>query len=396
MTTKFKGPAPLRVPSAEQTKEVSLNDLIGRNFEAPDLSDLALSLEGKTALITGAGGSIGSEMARQLAALPLKELVLVESSEYNLYKIMEELDDVEVSVVPKLVNICDPVSLEAVFYNHRPDFIYHAAAYKHVHIVEANPNSGILNNILGTLNLLNLADRFEVKKFTFISTDKAVRPANLMGATKRVGELLINEFAREKGLDCSSVRFGNVAGSSGSLIPKLIGQIKENRPLTITDKRMTRYFMLIPEAIGLVLKSSQCAHKGSVTLLNMGPSVPVIDIAKKLLKLSGKSPESYPIVFTGKRPGEKLYEELSLDAANIFKGGRQFAALTEGDRPFKDFIFNGKRYSKVSEAAIDMVFLARNGSDRAAKLLWAALQSEFETLEKTTEELGELRMPEVA
>lgn len=396
MTTKFTKMAPTPIEPAAPSKEVSLDELIGRNFEAPDLSDLAENLKGKRVLVTGAGGSIGSELARQIAMLPIKELVLVENSEYNLYKILEELDDAPISVKGKLVNICDPQALETVFSELRPDFVYHAAAFKHVHIVEENSNSGILNNILGTMNLLGLSHRFEVEKFVFISTDKAVRPANLMGATKRVGELLVSEFARDKGLNCSSVRFGNVAGSSGSLIPKLKKQIREGKALTITDKRMTRFFMLIPEAVGLVLKSSQSATPGSITLLNMGPSVPVVSIAKRLLKLSGKNPLTYPMIFTGKRPGEKLYEELSLDSENIFKGEKLFASLPEGDRPFEPFVFNGKKYEKISEAANDMIFLAKNGSGMGTKLIWSAMSSEFSQREFENESIPPIRLTEAA
>ena len=217
---------PLNDPSA---LELDLEDIVGRNFEKPDLKALRTRTKGKTVLVTGAGGSIGSELANQLAEMELKTLILVDNSEYNLYKVNESLAHVceenSIELVPSLANICEYTPMENLFVKHKPDFIYHAAAFKHVPLVESNPQAGIVNNIAGTQNILNLCVLHGIEKFTLISTDKAVRPTNLMGATKRVCELMMNHYANKHGLDLCAVRFGNVAGSSGSLIPKLHSQI---------------------------------------------------------------------------------------------------------------------------------------------------------------------------
>lgn len=374
MTTKLN-------PSSS-CRTLDLEKLVGRSFERPDLTELKNKLTGKTVLITGAGGSIGSEITNQIFSLGVCKLVLVESCEFNLYSIMEKIGDAALSgpnatVTGSLTNICDYEALEELFNKHRPDFVYHAAAYKHVHIVEANPNAGIMNNVVGTKNLLDVSANFGIEKFTLISTDKAVRPTNLMGATKRVCELLISDYAERYGLNCSAVRFGNVAGSSGSLIPKLFTQVQNNDPLTITDKRMTRFFMLIPEAVSLVLKASESSRPGAITLLNMGKSIAIVDMAKKVIEMSGKDPETYPITYIGKRPGEKLFEELSLSEKDLFKSGKMFADLDMGDGVFEEFHFKGKRYKSAPQLIQDMAFYAKNNSELAKELVWAAIENDF-------------------
>ena len=356
---------------------LDLEELVGRNFEKPDLTKLKRQLNGKTVMVTGAGGSIGSEISRQISEMNINKLILVEHSEYNLYKIAEELSCHKDKITLCLASICDQKAMRDLFWKHRPKFIYHAAAYKHVHLVESNPGAGVLNNIHGTHVLLELASEYGVENFTLVSTDKAVRPANIMGATKRICELLVNEYARNHKLNGSSVRFGNVAGSSGSLIPKLFEQITKGRPITITDKRMTRYFMLIPEAVGLVLKASEGARPGSVALLNMGKSVPIVKLAKKLLGMCGKDPETYPIEYVGIRPGEKLFEELSLDAHKLFEDGKQFTCLRNGERDFYSFSFNGRKYEQVSTVAKDLAFYAQNRSPKIVDLVWKAVAADF-------------------
>lgn len=354
--------------------EQYLEELVGRNFKAPNLKVLASQVEGKTLMITGAGGSIGAELTRQLSRFNIKKLILIEHAEYNLYKIIEEMGPRK-NTRSFLTSICDYNALRDIFWKHRPDFVFHAAAYKHVPLVENNQSAGILNNILGTQNLLNLCCEYGIEKFVLISTDKAVRPTNLMGATKRICELMISEYAQKFGINCCAVRFGNVAGSSGSLIPKWKEQIESRKPLTITDQRMERYFMLIPEAVGLVLKASEGAAAGQVSLLNMGEPIKIKDLAIKMIKMHGLDPKSYPIEYIGKRPGEKLCEELSLKKKNLFKGNKHFAHIDH--IAFTPFTFNGKEYRDTISLVADLAFYARNQNPKSSTLVWLAIKGDF-------------------
>ncbi len=302
-------------PKVAAIRPVDLRDLLSRERRVIDLEALRGKFQGKTVLVTGAGGSIGSELSRQLLSYQPSQLLLLDHSEYNLYQIDHELRPDASSidrVVPLLIDLKDANSLERVFQIYRPHFVFHAAAYKHVHLVEANPYSSILNNISGTHQLLNLSERFNVHSFVLISTDKAVNPVGVMGATKRVCELMTSYKGLTLNRHFTSVRFGNVLGSSGSLVPLLQQQIREGGPLTLTHEDMTRYFMLIPEAISLVLTACTLSQPGDIQVLKMGDPVRVVDLARGLLALMGVSEEDIPIVFTGLRPGEKMYEELYL------------------------------------------------------------------------------------
>jgi FlaA1/EpsC-like NDP-sugar epimerase len=257
-------------------------------------------------LVTGAGGSIGSELSRQIARYAPAKLLLLDHSEFNLYEIDRELRPATQSfesVVPLLTDIKDPGALEAIFAKYKPQVVFHAAAYKHVHLVEANVHSAILNNVLGTRN---------AERFVMISTDKAVNPVGAMGSTKRVCELLATQTGIRTGKPYSSVRFGNVLGSSGSLIPLISKQIEEGGPVTLTHPDMTRYFMLIPEAVALVLMSATLSQPGDINVLKMGEPIRIAELAKSLMALMGKSEEEIGIAYTGVRPGEKMYEELYL------------------------------------------------------------------------------------
>ena len=321
-------------------QDLDIEDLLGREPVAPNPQLLGRNIRDKTVLVTGAGGSIGSELCRQIAAQSAARLVLLDHSEYALYSIHHELDALKTKglhaceLVPILANVRDEAHLISICEQHKPHTIYHAAAYKHVPMVELNPGEGVLNNVFGTLNMVKAAITAGVQDFVLISTDKAVRPTNVMGATKRVAEMILQAVAASNtnpfapSIDAveapwqsptrfSMVRFGNVLGSSGSVIPLFRRQIAAGGPITVTHPEVTRYFMTIPEAAQLVLQAGAMAEGGDVFVLDMGTPVRIIEIARRMVTLSGLSvrDQSHPdadidLVFTGLRPGEKLYEEL--------------------------------------------------------------------------------------
>ncbi len=319
-------------------RNIDLADLIGKKEKPVDLSGLKSYLRGKTVLVTGAGGSIGSELVRQIFALEPQKLLLLDNSEINLFKINQELSKLPslTEVVPLMIDIAKKDHLDTALKEHMPEVVYHAAAYKHVHLVEINPSHAVVNNILGTKNLLEVCEEMNVEKFLLISTDKAVNPTSIMGKTKRICELLTTQFALRLNKHYSSVRFGNVLGSSGSLIPILYSQIRNGGPLTITDKRMKRYFMSIPEAVKLVLRSSYSSKPGDINILKMGEMIKIVDIAKNLLKLVGKTEDEVPIVYTGAKPGEKLYEELYLSGNELLTDHEDILTLPKGDSGISD------------------------------------------------------------
>jgi FlaA1/EpsC-like NDP-sugar epimerase len=307
-------------------KDVSIEDLLGREPSNPITELLSISVEKQTVLVTGAGGSIGSELCRQIALLGVDRLVILELNEFALYSIKKELRKVvpEDKLISVLGNACDKHLLGRLCIEHKIHTIFHAAAYKHVPLVEENVCAGVSNNVLGTLSVINAAKRFGVKRVMLISTDKAVRPTNIMGASKRICELLIQSAAdttSSVNTIFSMVRFGNVLGSSGSVIPLFHEQIHRGGPVTVTHPSVTRYFMTIPEAVQLVLQSTGMARGGDVFILDMGEPVRIADLARQMIELSGLRvrDESTPdgdisIEFTGLRPGEKLYEELLISA----------------------------------------------------------------------------------
>ena len=301
--------------------EVKIEELLGREVVPPREELLNANIAAKVVLVTGAGGSIGSELCRQIIRYKPKRLIMLDHSELALYVIQQEFElNWGHLIGAYLVSVTDNESMERIMINECVDSVYHAAAYKHVPLVEANPFGSIINNVIGTKNTLEAAVKANVSSFTLISTDKAVRPTNIMGASKRLAEILC-QLANEE-LDCNTkialVRFGNVLGSSGSVLPKFRDQIKAGGPVTITHPDITRYFMLIPEAVQLVLQASSMADGGEVFVLDMGHPVKIVDLAEKLIRLSGNQPyysqacepRGIKIEFTGLRPGEKLFEEL--------------------------------------------------------------------------------------
>jgi FlaA1/EpsC-like NDP-sugar epimerase len=296
---------------SQQLKEVSVEDLLARHPQDLDKEKIEHFIKDRVILVSGAGGSIGSEICRQCQKYGAKKLILLDHSEYNLYSILEEMREIE--AVPVMQSIVDKKLLEKTFQQHKPDIVIHAAAYKHVPLVESNIYEGILNNVIGTKNIIDTSIKYGVEKFVMISTDKAVRPTNVMGTTKRICELYAQN-SNGKGTDIVAVRFGNVLGSSGSVIPKFKKQIEEGGPITVTHPDITRYFMLIPEACELVLQAGAIGSGGEIFILDMGEPVKIVDLAKKMCELSGR--DDIEIVFSGLRPGEKLYEELLIDESD--------------------------------------------------------------------------------
>ena len=309
-----------------QTEDISVEDLLGRDPVPPLDQYMKARTTDKVCLVTGAGGSIGSELCRQIVKCKPKHLVLLDVSEPALFAIEQDLlrnNFTQLSCC--LGSVTNPEFIARVFNEHNIDCVYHAAAYKHVPMIEANPLAGLINNVEGTQNVLNAALNHACESFTLISTDKAVRPTNVMGATKRLAEMAC-QLAAESNTGptvISMVRFGNVLGSSGSVIPTFQQQIKRGGPVTLTHPEITRYFMTIPEAAQLVIQAAGMAESGDLFLLDMGTPVKIIDLAERLIRLSGKSVKKDPnnettgdieIKITGLRPGEKLYEELLVDA----------------------------------------------------------------------------------
>ena len=307
------------VVSIDSIKHVGVADILGRSPVAPKQKLLERNISGKNILITGAGGSIGSELSRQIINLSPNKIILLDSSEFNLYTVHQQLSSflINVEIIPSLCTVTNYHHLKKIISKHNINTIFHAAAYKHVPMVEMNIISGVYNNIIGTYNVARVADEFNVDSMVLVSTDKAVRPTNIMGASKRLSELVLQAFSDKSSTCFSMVRFGNVLDSAGSVVPLFRKQIKKGGPLTVTHRNISRYFMTIPEAVQLVLQAGAMAKGGDVFVLDMGEPIKIIDLAYKMIHLSGLIPVDnenpdgdISIEFTGLRPGEKLFEEL--------------------------------------------------------------------------------------
>ncbi|MGH3011959.1 MAG: polysaccharide biosynthesis protein [Gaiellaceae bacterium] len=300
---------------SRQLREVQVEDVLGREAVQLDIPSIASYITGSTVLVTGAGGSIGSELCRQIAALGAEQLVLVDQSENALVEIDHELQNERgfLSTVPALADVKEPAKIGRLFERHKPSVVFHAAAYKHVPLMEANPLESVRNNVLGTKVLAELAAEHGVKRFVLVSTDKAVRPKNVLGQTKAICEWIVAAAAARDGNGTSfiAVRFGNVLASSGSVIPLFRRQIALGGPVTVTHPEMERYFMTIPESVQLVVQAGALGESGDIFVLDMGEPVKILELAQNMIRLSGKEPErDVPIEFIGARPGEKLKEEL--------------------------------------------------------------------------------------
>lgn len=302
--------------SVKSIRDVNIEDLLGRDEVNLNINEISSYIKNEVVLVTGGGGSIGSELCRQIARFHPKKLIILDIYENNAYDLQQELkrafkDKLSMEVI--IASVRDKTRLDQVFDCYRPGVIFHAAAHKHVPLMEVNPAEAIKNNVFGTLNMVQCADKYKVKRFVMISTDKAVNPTNVMGATKRIAEMIVQTTNNQSKTEFVAVRFGNVLGSNGSVIPLFKKQIEAGGPVTVTHPEITRYFMTIPEAARLVIQAGAMAKGGEIFILDMGQSVKILDLAKDLIRLSGFEPGiDIKIEFTGLRPGEKLYEELLL------------------------------------------------------------------------------------
>ena len=339
-----------------KVRDVDILDLLGRDEIRLNTEEISGYLENKTIIVTGGGGTIGSELCRQIACFHPKKLVVLEIYENNAYLLLQELKhrfpslDMEVIIA----SVRDRVRIDHVFACYHPDVVFHAAAHKHVPLMELSPGEAVKNNVFGTLNVAQACDKFHVKRMVLISTDKAVNPTSIMGATKRICELIIQYYSRHSKTGFAAVRFGNVLGSSGSVIPIFKRQIAEGGPVTVTHPDIVRYFMTIPEAARLVIQAGGMAKGGEIFVLDMGEPVKIIDLARNLIRLSGYEPDvDIKIKFTGLRPGEKLYEEMLLDSEGGCKKTSHELIYIGNPIPFNEETFIGDVESLRSVAGVD-------------------------------------------
>src|SRR5690625_631193 len=356
--------------SVSHLKNIEVEDLLGREPVQLDIQAIAKEVAGETVLVTGAGGSIGSELCRQLMRFTPHRIVLVGHGEFSIYSIDRELREkfngTETEIIPIIGDVQDRERIFEVVSTYEPAIIYHAAAHKHVPLMEYNPHEAVKNNIIGTKNVAEAADEYGVDTFVLVSTDKAVNPANVMGATKRIAEMVVQGLNPHSATKFVAVRFGNVLGSRGSVIPLFKRQINEGGPVTVTDSEMTRYFMTIPEASRLVIQAGTLAKGGEIFVLDMGEPVKIVDLAKNLIRLSGYAEDEIGIEITGIRPGEKMHEEL-LSEDEVLPGqvyekiyvGR---TIEVGDQYIDDLLGKLDTYesAELKNALMDVVYMERD------------------------------------
>lgn len=352
-------------------RDVDVTDLLGREEIVLDNRLASGYVAGKTILVTGGGGSIGSELCRQLAILAPARIVVFDIYENDAYMLRQELlstyDDVDVIV--EIGSVCDKARLEDVFAKYRPSAVFHAAAHKHVPLMELCPREAVQNNVFGTLNTVRLADEYKVRRFVFISTDKAVNPTSVMGATKRMGEMAMQYYAKSSDTVFSAVRFGNVLGSNGSVIPLFKKQIAAGGPVTVTHPDIERFFMTIPEASRLVIQAGGMARGGEIFILDMGEPVKIIDLARNLIRLSGA--QGIKIEFTGLRDGEKMYEELLMDEESTLPTKNRSIMVSTGQEI---------SYGEVAEKLTELERALRLSDEEAVRVLEAAVPTYSHTV----------------
>lgn len=330
--------------SIQKIREVDIEDLLGRDIVKIDLNEVAGYIKDKVVLVTGGGGSIGSELCRQAATQKPKTLIIFDIYENNAYELQMELrrQHPELNLVVLIGSVRDKGRVDYVFDKYRPDIVCHAAAHKHVPLMEDSPLEAIKNNVFGTYNVAEAADRYGARRMILVSTDKAVNPTNVMGASKRICEMVVQMWNGRSKTEYVAVRFGNVLGSAGSVIPLFRRQIKEGGPVTVTDKNVIRYFMTIPEAVQLIFQAGAYAKGGEIFVLDMGEPVRIDDLARNMIRLSGLEPYlDIPIVYTGLRPGEKLYEELLLSGEGMQKTANDLIYIG-GEAPFDEALLSEK------------------------------------------------------
>lgn len=340
--------------SVAKLKEVEIEDLLGREPIQINTEEVLNYVKDKVVLVTGGGGSIGSELCRQIASHQPKQLIIVDIYENNAYEIQQELirKYPQLNLVVLIASVRNTERIDSIFEKYRPNIVYHAAAHKHVPLMEVSPNEAIKNNVFGTYRTAQAADKYGAEKFVLISTDKAVNPTNVMGASKRMCEMVIQMMNRQSKTNFVAVRFGNVLGSNGSVIPLFKKQIAEGGPVTVTDPNIIRYFMTIPEAVSLVLQAGAYARGGEIFVLDMGEPVKIVDLATNLIKLSGYKPgEDIEIKFTGLRPGEKMYEELLMSEEGLKKTANKMIYIGKPIE-FDDDVFK-KQLDKIYKDAYD-------------------------------------------
>ncbi|MDO4963626.1 MAG: nucleoside-diphosphate sugar epimerase/dehydratase, partial [bacterium] len=355
------------ISAIENIRPISYEDFLGRNQIVVNIKEIEDNIKNKVILVTGGGGSIGSELCRQIASSKPKKLIIFDIYENNAYDIQQELfrNYPKIDLYTIIGSVRDYDRLEYVFKKFEPDMVFHAAAHKHVPLMEVSPNEAVKNNCLGTLNVCKLSDKYNVKKFVLVSTDKAVRPTNIMGASKRICEMIIQSYDKiSKNTTYVAVRFGNVLGSNGSVIPLFLKQIENGGPVTVTHREITRYFMTIPEAVNLILQASVYALGGEIFVLDMGEPVKIYDLAKKLIKYKGLEPNvDIEIKITGLRPGEKLYEERLMEEEGLKKTPNELISIAQPLNIPKSFL---KNLDKLILSANDN---KKNIKDKVAKMV---------------------------
>ncbi len=340
--------------SVSSLRDIDVSDLLGREQTSIDIDQIIGYIEGKTVMVTGGGGSIGSELCRQIASHKPKKLIILDIYENNCYDIQQELlrKYPDLPLLALIASVRDENKINQIFDSYRPDIVFHAAAHKHVPLMETSPTEAIKNNVFGTRNVAAAADRYGVKRFVMISTDKAVNPTNIMGATKRICEMIVQTMGRHSKTEFVAVRFGNVLGSNGSVIPLFRKQIAEGGPVTLTHPDIIRYFMTIPEAVSLVLQAGAYAKGGEIFVLDMGEPVKIYDLAYNLIKLSGYKPnEDIEIKITGLRPGEKLYEERLMAEEGLQKTENEQISIGKPLEIDEEKLFD--TLNKLKQAAYD-------------------------------------------
>jgi FlaA1/EpsC-like NDP-sugar epimerase len=345
--------------SLSRVRDIDIEDLLGRESVKLDIENIADYLSDKVVLVTGGGGSIGSELCRQIAKFKPKSLVILDIYENNAYDLQNELKflNPELNLIVLIGSVRDRKRVEDIFRQYKPDVVFHAAAHKHVPLMEDNPCEAIKNNIFGTLNIVQCADAFETKRFVLISTDKAVNPTNVMGATKRVCEMIIQSIDKHSKTEFVAVRFGNVLGSNGSVIPLFKKQIENGGPITVTHPEINRFFMTIPEAAQLVIQAGAMAEGGEIFVLDMGQPVKIVDLARDLIRLSGFEPDKdIKIVFSGLRPGEKLYEEVLMAEEGLKKTAHEKIFIgTLSDIDYNKLQSELKAFKEIPENYPDLI-----------------------------------------